>query len=839
MQDDLNKLMVGDIFDSTDHASQLLTLLFFAMTYAPGLPLLMPLSFVAFVLYFRVDKFLVCRYYRKPLNIGPAVIEKILFYLPFAALLRLGFACWMFSSQEVLPISEEAVLHNSHYSPGYLSFIQHQKSVWGTSSAVNKRLFRPNVFPLFFFFLLIVIGFLIAIFWKQLPFHWILKLFYKIFKMFFGKKKKNVYEVKGRRGQITFWELKKSGDPERQQTAPYTEDFYRLIKHKDYIPDTCWEMITYGKGDKLNELEVEEGFKVSTKDDFTVHIKVWQEDRIRKIDGSRSKFEQLKKTYEVIADHRCFTYNIEQIGEYYLAIHGLREGINSVISYIRQHHQDEINADGTVSSLLFEKAGLTSHIVKEYQQKKQVTMNKPLLEQLKEEMEEHPILEIVSRIISCLACRVRSQPIAPAQSPDIETGQGKLSIQAAQQSEVAMIPLPDAVTRLENMIDQVPETDVHEANFMPPVTVFDKDFDPTIARIGFDESTVDDREEEGEGNSRLQQHSGIQEPSALSMEYSFDKMNQEMELITSPFPILQEEAPSITELINMEVVVEAEKPSQKQEPPQPQEERIGNKKSGSRKKKSKRNTFPSDDGNYSSEKRTKSNKKKSKKKNMDMNYEGNLLEENYNNNVHDQSIAYQQQQQGWGDDVGQYHEWPMMWDPNYQSDQLYDQQPQAQNYWPTDVQSPPYTPAAPGWDYRASSPDYQSDYYNYQNYDDSNNNVNQVDNLYQYYPPPSSSPLGDGYYYPESYESSLYENSSYYSQPPEDPNRSYDDEEEDYNSSSKKEKKDSSSKKKKKKEKQSKRHGEDRRKRVKGSEPNTLSTQKVEAAGVGTFFPNH
>jgi hypothetical protein len=80
MQKDLNALMVGDVFDSTDHAAQLLTLLFFAMIYSSGLPLLIPLCCFAFILYFRVDKFLVCRYFQKPPNIGDAVIRRLLTY---------------------------------------------------------------------------------------------------------------------------------------------------------------------------------------------------------------------------------------------------------------------------------------------------------------------------------------------------------------------------------------------------------------------------------------------------------------------------------------------------------------------------------------------------------------------------------------------------------------------------------------------------------------------------------------------------------------------------------------------------------------------------------------
>jgi hypothetical protein len=475
MQDDLNKLMVGEIFDSTDHAAQLLTLLFFAMAYAPGLPLLMPLGCFAFVLYFRIDKFLICRFYRKPLNIGPAVIKEVLFYLPFAALIRLGFGAWMYSNPDILPIG--AVKSQNEQ---YMTFLENQKAAWGGETTANNRLFQFNTFPLFFYFLFILFLIFVKTFWNYLPFKWIWRLIEKLFFVCCSKRKKNgkgdiyadhredmdyakaaaelrkikreereqrkveaeasskknnrnsrrgalsdletsdiesQYSSKSRklrgmelstasspksrrgsgleepevemseldrklsttpstkrrkRGTITLWDLKKSGDTIRQQTSPFTDEYYRLIKHKDYIPETCYEMLIYNKLDKLSELEIEEGFKLSEKDDFVVHIKIWKEARRRKIDGSVSRFAQVKKTYEVIADHRLYSYNIERVTEYALAIQGLRAGITSVVEHIRVNHQDSIsNGGGTeVNQLLFEKAGLTSHFADDYQKKK-------------------------------------------------------------------------------------------------------------------------------------------------------------------------------------------------------------------------------------------------------------------------------------------------------------------------------------------------------------------------------------------------------------------------------------------------------------------------------------
>ena len=66
MQQDLNHLFVGPEFDITVATAQNLSLFFFAMTYASALPLLMPLSASLLFLSYTTDKFLICRYYRRP-----------------------------------------------------------------------------------------------------------------------------------------------------------------------------------------------------------------------------------------------------------------------------------------------------------------------------------------------------------------------------------------------------------------------------------------------------------------------------------------------------------------------------------------------------------------------------------------------------------------------------------------------------------------------------------------------------------------------------------------------------------------------------------------------------
>lgn len=79
MQQDMNHLFVGPEFDITVATAQNLSLLFFAMTYASALPLLMPISTVLLLVSYTIDKFLICRYYRRPRKFFPLICSSLTF----------------------------------------------------------------------------------------------------------------------------------------------------------------------------------------------------------------------------------------------------------------------------------------------------------------------------------------------------------------------------------------------------------------------------------------------------------------------------------------------------------------------------------------------------------------------------------------------------------------------------------------------------------------------------------------------------------------------------------------------------------------------------------------
>ena len=70
--------------------------------YCGGLPLLMPIAFVSFLVSYWMDKWLLCRYYAKPVALDSSIIRMGVNQLFLAVILHLAFTVWMFGSEGVL-----------------------------------------------------------------------------------------------------------------------------------------------------------------------------------------------------------------------------------------------------------------------------------------------------------------------------------------------------------------------------------------------------------------------------------------------------------------------------------------------------------------------------------------------------------------------------------------------------------------------------------------------------------------------------------------------------------------------------------------------------------------
>jgi len=351
MQYDLNQIEVGPVFDSTDHTAQLLILLFFAMTFAPGLPLLMPLMCLVFSLYFRVDKFLLCRHYQKPPQLGPSAIKVVTAYLPYAAIIRLAVACWMYGNHNILYIHKDPY-SNTKYSP------------------IARHLLRSNVLPLFILLLLIFATVLLTKVFGALQLDNLLKSLTSLLQQLTSSISLRITawdSMVNEHGRIHRWDLVKSGDPNRKEVAGFTKDYFMFVKHRDEIPDTCIAMFSYYYLTKLDASEIEDGWIVRNEGDFVIKLKCIKDHQ----DPATGEWRlgNPLKTYDVIGDHRCNSYDVEKVPSYVTAMKGLREGTNSLIEVQRKAQNEKnvvLNFDAFDSLGHFE-----SNVVDNYNRRKE------------------------------------------------------------------------------------------------------------------------------------------------------------------------------------------------------------------------------------------------------------------------------------------------------------------------------------------------------------------------------------------------------------------------------------------------------------------------------------
>jgi hypothetical protein len=55
--------------------------------------------------------------------------------------------------------------------------------------------------------------------------------------------------------------------------SPYSGHYFRYLKHKDEIPDTCFKMFAYNNLTDLSELEIEEGWIVKDQGGLMIWLK--------------------------------------------------------------------------------------------------------------------------------------------------------------------------------------------------------------------------------------------------------------------------------------------------------------------------------------------------------------------------------------------------------------------------------------------------------------------------------------------------------------------------------------------------------------------------------------
>ena len=360
-QFELNQMVVGPVFDPSVSNAYFLSVLFFAMTYSAGLPTMMPMACIALNVLRFMDRLLLLRLNIKPPQMGDEVMQLTLKILPFAAIIRLIFACWMMSCSDVFDTHQSYLLSSSDYGM-WLEKTQkrciqffadrtegHRKiSVLKTVEYGTDRFFRPNVFPLLILLIIIVTMTTIKLFWKVLPFFWVkktLSYLYKLTKIPCRKRKIHIEcEESIFSARISDIRVLRTQTKALKHSAPFTGEFFCLLK-KFFSPQDYMQAHRQGDVQSLNDIQKlklqqfnnnqhgwffidsqnVEGRNARNEDLGNVYkVKKWTQessDRVIK----RHKGDP-KMTYEVIADNGSSSYALEKIQGYALVIKGLKEG---------------------------------------------------------------------------------------------------------------------------------------------------------------------------------------------------------------------------------------------------------------------------------------------------------------------------------------------------------------------------------------------------------------------------------------------------------------------------------------------------------------------------------
>ena len=100
-QRDLNRAVLGPLNDPAIRYAQIFNTLFVCFVFSTGLPLMIPIAALSFLLFFWVDKLTFLWYFRKPPAFSVSLQQTMTALLPFALLLHLGVGTWMLSASSI------------------------------------------------------------------------------------------------------------------------------------------------------------------------------------------------------------------------------------------------------------------------------------------------------------------------------------------------------------------------------------------------------------------------------------------------------------------------------------------------------------------------------------------------------------------------------------------------------------------------------------------------------------------------------------------------------------------------------------------------------------------
>ena len=186
-QHELDGLFASPEFVLPSRSAVVLNSVFVTMAFCGGVPLLLPIAAVTFWLMFSLDKMLLIKFYRKPPQYDASLGEQVASFLPWALVLHLLFSTWMYG--DARPERGGSDFGYNVHSPklhmpaGRVSTALLGSVASGSDKAAAQRAYdellqtardydpmgenglvpkvvRLNVFPIFFFAVVLIIGLL-------------------------------------------------------------------------------------------------------------------------------------------------------------------------------------------------------------------------------------------------------------------------------------------------------------------------------------------------------------------------------------------------------------------------------------------------------------------------------------------------------------------------------------------------------------------------------------------------------------------------------------------------------------------------------------------------------
>jgi hypothetical protein len=180
-QDELNASIIGPNFNFALNYSQLLTIIFTALTFSTGIPLLYPIACVNIGLFYLLEKYFFVKMYKIPPHFNVTVGNRVTFFIPLALCLHICMSIWMLSNHKLFTwsdqISEASKNGNENAGDGEASYYYYSSTVADhqfEAGYLKERMNNWIIIPLF-----ITLGVVI--------FTWMSIIFLSYLKVFFNR----------------------------------------------------------------------------------------------------------------------------------------------------------------------------------------------------------------------------------------------------------------------------------------------------------------------------------------------------------------------------------------------------------------------------------------------------------------------------------------------------------------------------------------------------------------------------------------------------------------------------------------------------------------------------